>query len=201
MKKTLLIIATLFIALPKAKAFEPIGKNEISTQFAYFTGQQITSVFKDAFVGLNTFGDYHFKDLYSTGLFKLQYHHAAEEKLMYGISVEYEWSGLELKDKDDNPIDQIIQDNCFSILGSGKLYLQSFSHFGMYMKFQAGIQLVTCDKKIEGSQIIDKNSTKVRLAFQAIPLGLEFGGRTLRGFVELGVGTQGIWSIGVKKQF
>lgn len=200
MKKALLFIASVLIALPEAKAFEPIKNNEISAQYAVFTGNQIVTFFKGAFTGVTSLGNFSCYEITGSGMFILQYHHAGDENIMYGFSVGYESVGQKLKDKNDVPVERMLNTHCFSILGSGKIYYKNFPHFGMYAKIQAGVELAS-GNMIEDDHITEEKKIKPHLAFQGTPLGLEFGGKTLRGFAEIGIGTQGIWSIGIKKQF
>lgn len=201
MKKTLLIIAALLFATPKSMALDqPLEKNEISSQYSLFTWHQIALGFNGMFTGADTFGTFKYNNFYSTGIFKIQYHHTIDEKIMCGFSAGYEWGGLKVNDKDDEPVDRLVEHHFFSLLGSAKIYYQNQTHFGFYAKIQAGVELELANK-IEGDKITEEQKIKPHIAIQGVPIGFEFGGETLRAFVEIGVGTQGIWNIGFRKQF
>ena len=67
------------------------------------------------------------------------------------------------------------------------------AHVGLYSKLAAGAGLFFAN----GSDAKDN----ISFAFQATPIGVDFGGEQFRGFVEAGVGWQGIVSGGVRWMF
>ena len=73
-------------------------------------------------------------------------------------------------------------------------------NFGMYSKAALGVsKSSTTDTYTDGST--HKFSAEYDLNFQATFLGIEAGSPYLRGFAELGIGEQGIASIGVRYKF
>lgn len=70
-------------------------------------------------------------------------------------------------------------------------------HFCLYSKAALGImhykQDITCDK-LPSPQ---RHENGIRLAYQFSPVGCEFGGERIRGFIELGYGKQGMYNTGV----
>jgi hypothetical protein len=74
-------------------------------------------------------------------------------------------------------------------------------HFGMYSKLGLGATLrhETIDY-IDASKS-DHSSSAVHLNWQVSLLGLETGGSRLRGFMELGMGEQGIGLLGLRYKF
>ncbi|MBO7139943.1 MAG: hypothetical protein J6W19_05150 [Prevotella sp.] len=69
------------------------------------------------------------------------------------------------------------------------------SHFGMYSKVAAGITM-----GVESDDDNKKDDTLTTFNWQASLLGMEFGG-AFRGFVELGLGEQGIILGGLRYKF
>ena len=64
------------------------------------------------------------------------------------------------------------------------------AHVGLYSKLAAGAGYFFAN----GSDSKDNFS----VAFQVTPVGVDFGGEQFRGFLEVGVGWQGIVSGGVR---
>ena len=75
------------------------------------------------------------------------------------------------------------------------------AHFGMYSKLGAG--LLIYDMKAIPVNTADKTVKQLGLGFnwQATVLGLEFGGVHFRGFVEGGLGEQGVVCGGLRYRF
>jgi hypothetical protein len=71
------------------------------------------------------------------------------------------------------------------------------NHFCLYSKVALGImhykQDITCDELASPQ----RHENGFRLAYQFSPVGCEFGGERIRGFIELGYGKQGMYNAGV----
>ena len=74
-------------------------------------------------------------------------------------------------------------------------------HFGMYSKAAVGATLRNEKYNSDVSSSRDYNDSEVHVNWQASLLGIEVGSPTLRGFVELGTGEQGIILAGVRCKF
>ena len=74
-------------------------------------------------------------------------------------------------------------------------------HFGMYSKAAVGATLRNEKYNSDVSSSRDYNDSEVHVNWQASFLGIEVGSPTLRGFVELGTGEQGIILAGVRCKF
>jgi hypothetical protein len=84
--------------------------------------------------------------------------------------------------------------NYFTLMPAVKYYWVNKNHFGLYSKVAAGATLMSY--KATGQE----NDSKVYFMCQVSAIGVEFGGK-LRGFVEAGVGEQGIVLAGLKYKF
>ena len=82
---------------------------------------------------------------------------------------------------------------CLSAMPLVKFAWLNRAHVGLYSKLAAGAGLFFAN----GSDAKDN----ISFAFQATPIGVDFGGEQFRGFVEAGVGWQGIVSGGVRWMF
>ena len=76
-------------------------------------------------------------------------------------------------------------------------------NFGMYSKVGIGATFASEKQKqdVNGEKKEIHNDTELRFNFQASLLGIEVGSQKIRGFVELGIGEQGIALAGVRYKF
>ena len=74
-------------------------------------------------------------------------------------------------------------------------------HFGMYSKLAVGATLR--NEKYDSVETSNKNDSdsEVHVNWQASLLGMEAGGPTIRGVLELGTGEQGIILVGMRYKF
>ena len=74
-------------------------------------------------------------------------------------------------------------------------------HFGMYSKLAVGATLRNEKYDSVDASSKDDSDSEVHVNWQISLLGIEAGGPTIRGFLELGTGEQGIALIGVRYKF
>ena len=122
-----------------------------------------------------------------TGGFSFQYLYSLNRTIKLGGTVCYEKTWGEW----NNGSDYIV--HYPAIMATSKFTWFNREHFGMYSKLSLGMMLL-----IDG-----KNEDKPipMLAAQASTICMEFGGKSLRGFLETGWGNQGLLNIGVKFSF
>lgn len=88
----------------------------------------------------------------------------------------------------------------FSIIPAVKIDYLRNKNFGMYTKLGVGLSMMSeSQKDNEKGEVYDK--TEYNVNFQASLLGIEAGTPHLRGFLELGVGEQGLALIGARYKF
>ena len=199
MKKAMFILAALLVTVPKAQAFEPLPKHEVSLQYGYVTAPEFALMFAGIFGTLFSLGTASMSEIKCTGEISGQYYHRLGERWMVGCAGGYEHAGLSFEDSEGNVRPASVNGHFMSLLPSAKLYWNSKMHFAMYTKVQAGATMtVMPDDDDENHQKADLGCY---ISFNLVPAGMEFGGESLRGFAELGFGTQGIISVGLKKTF
>ena len=75
----------------------------------------------------------------------------------------------------------------------------------MYSKVGLGVTFRTQKEDINEAKASnngsDQSKNDVFFNFQLSALGMEFGAETVRGFVELGVGEQGMGLVGIRCKF
>ena len=122
-----------------------------------------------------------------TGGFSLQYLYSLNRTIKLGGTVCYESTWGEWS----NGGGYIV--HYPAILATSKFMWFNHEHFGMYSKLSLGLMLL-----LDG-----KNGDKPipMFAGQASAVCMEFGGKTLRGFLETGLGNQGLFNFGMKFSF
>ena len=85
-----------------------------------------------------------------------------------------------------------------SLMPSVKYYYVDGKNFGLYSKAAVGVMLLNVKSTMGGQS---ESKSEARFMGQASLLGLEAGSQNFRGFLELGVGEQGIALVGLKCKF
>lgn len=89
----------------------------------------------------------------------------------------------------------------FTLMPAAKFDWLRKKHFGMYSKVALGVTLRNESLDSDNSAVSDDSNSDIHVNWQLSFVGMEFGSPTLRGFVETGVGEQGIALIGVRYKF
>ena len=93
----------------------------------------------------------------------------------------------------------------FSFMPSVKLNWLRKHNWGLYSKVAAGatyIRFAQDDYDDNGKKTNEKRTVNdLMFNFQASLIGIEAGGQNVRGFIELGVGEQGVALAGVRCKF
>lgn len=134
------------------------------------------------------------------GSFSAEYFYHAKEWLSIGCVFAYgKWKADYIKYYDNMKEDKK-ETNYYTFMPAVKFDYIRKKNFGMYSKAALGMSISsTTDTYINGSTY--KFSAEYKLNFQATFLGIEAGSPYFRGFAELGIGEQGIASIGVRYKF
>ncbi len=88
-----------------------------------------------------------------------------------------------------------------SVIPTAKFDWLRRKSIGLYSKLGAGVTFMHESQKEEGEGGADYSDTSVCFNFQATLLGLEAGSPRFRGFVELGMGEQGLALAGLRYKF
>lgn len=199
MKKKLFIIICLAALLAPASAYcqetkrvSLAGDDDISFAYGQISLPQAGNVIGDLLVILFSAGHVRPEDSHYSGQFSLEYGHWFNKVLSVGGAFVYEsMSGNLVREKSgevDNSNSTSTHYNVFSVLPIVRASWMNFRHVGLYSK--AGIGLCVFDGSSDGADCT--------MAVQISPVCCDFGGRNLRGFVELGFGSQGLVSGGLR---
>lgn len=134
------------------------------------------------------------------GSFSAEYFYHIKEWLSIGCVFAYgKWKADYIK-YDYNTGEDKKETNYYTFMPAVKFDYIRKKNFGMYSKAALGVSISsTTDTYTDGSTY--KFSAEYKLNFQASFIGIEAGSPYFRGFAELGIGEQGIASIGVRYKF
>lgn len=97
--------------------------------------------------------------------------------------------------------DAEMKSNYVTLMPAVKFDWLRMKHFGMYSKLALGATLRSESYDNVDPKDKDDNDSDIHVNWQLSLLGLEFGGTTFRGFLELGTGEQGIALVGLRYKF
>lgn len=89
----------------------------------------------------------------------------------------------------------------YSLMPAVKFNWLRLAHFGMYSKIGVGALLFDVKAVPADPAEQTEKALGVSYNFQVSPLGIEFGGEQFRGFIEGGIGEQGVVLAGLRYKF
>lgn len=166
--------------------------NEISVSNGQITALQLGYVLAVILGGAFSGGEAELDEFSSFGSFGLEYHHYLNRHIAVGANATYESCIMSIINSGDGIA--YSKSDYLSLFPSVKLPWFYRSRFSMYSKVAAGPVL-----SYGGSD--GEISRRFIFGWQAVPVGLDFGGRGLRGFVEMGGGLHGMVNYGLRFAF
>lgn len=191
-----------------------IPANEISlsygrvthTGFIYTVGGVLGTAFSFGLAKVST--------MVSTGSFGFEYMRYVHPHVGLGGLVTYEdyllgFDSRTGKDADGNAIyskGPVQNHHVLTVMPAAKFPWFSNSHVSMYTKLAAGVAWIhTPEVSVTGVDSDGNTKTEtaegsdnISVAFQISPVGIDFGGDLVRGYVETGWGYQGLIMMGVR---
>lgn len=201
MKKFLLMVVATIMATGIAKAQNEDLKHEIGISYGVGLstisdgiGHGIGSGIWDGITGHKWDNDRRFGTLAA----EYFYHLDNPKVAVGGIATFAQYGEDVLKKSNDEKIGKRTR-NYISLMPSMKYYWLNKNYYGLYTKLAAGAMLLLDNQK-DYTDNEKSNSSKAYFAFQVSAIGFEFGAK-FRGFIEVGVGEQGIVLGGLKMKF
>ncbi|MCQ2207768.1 MAG: hypothetical protein MJZ02_06085 [Paludibacteraceae bacterium] len=197
-----------FFSVNNASAQEPVNNfNKNEFQIGVYAGARDCDK--------NAFGDFaknyvNNKDdnnLFDFGV-NYQYLRNVNNRLGVGAEANLGFSHANLENQKGDETGSLRQINA-SLMGVGRFYWIHKDHFGLYSKLALGAEATNkdvvlnedfkkeqnvSDKALEGDQ-------QVRFAVKGSPIGIDFGGKHIRGFVETNISTSVTVTAGAKFSF
>ncbi len=202
MKKLLfLTLAALLVSAPYAGGYAGpaprdggnLPKNEVSVSYGWGSAYYLTGVlFRNVLYSFRLDVD----RLESMGTAAVDYRHYFNSRWAVGGTVCYEASTLPVARLilPGTGIEAVVDGTMYrniSIMPAVTLRWLQDSHVSIYSKLALGVMLL----------IDPEGPTSAAPCTCLTPVGMDFGGRNVRGFLEMNVGTQGLLSAGVKFRF
>ena len=198
MKKLLVMIAAAMMAATNVNAQNGYDdtKHEVAISLGGASNSQWIDVFEDLTVAMlsGKLGERNF-----TGPFSAEYFYHIKNWLGVGGILAYgrstqdvEESGLKIGD---------VSNNYITLMPAVKFDWLRKKNFGMYSKLAFGATYRSEKIEYKNSVYEDYDENGLHVNWQLSVLGIEAGSPTLRGFVELGTGEQGIGLIGLRYKF
>lgn len=179
MKKLFLLGMLLCMTVGLSAQDKP--KNELAISWGVGTTPQLVDVFTSALSG--GLVDYSS----STQAISAQYLRNLNKTWAVGAAAIYE--GMESDDANSNG-----KQNLISVMPVARAHWFNKAHFGMYSK--VGVGACFWNEKLNG-----QTSNDMTVAYQVSPVCMEAGSESVRGFMEVGFGFQGIINLGVRFGF
>ena len=198
MKKILVIVAVAMMAAMNVSAQNGYDetKHEVAITLGVWSNSQIIDAFENiggALVGAK------FENEKFTGPISAEYFYHVKNWLGVGGILAYGQNKQDvylLGDKDGE-----IKNTYLTLMPAVKLDWLRKKHFGMYSKLAVGATLRNEKYNSVDASSKDDSDSEVHVNWQVSLLGIEAGGPTIRGFLELGTGEQGIMLVGVRYKF
>ena len=195
--KKLIALFMCFVVVSSAFAKNDKDRNEFSIAYGQATIPQFAYVMGEVFGAMFSLGHASFENPHMFGAAGVEYVHYTNDWFGFGGTVlcDYMTAKTVSVDKDGNKTPNgDFKLGCLSAMPLVKFAWLNRAHVGLYSKLAAGAGYT-----FTGDNADVKDN--FMFAFQATPIGVDFGGERFRGFVEAGIGTQGIANVGVRWLF
>lgn len=171
-------------------------KHEVAITLGIYSNSQIIDAFENiggALVGAK------YENESFTGPISAEYFYHVKNWLGVGGIFAYGQNKQDvylLGDKDGE-----IKDTYLTLMPAAKFDWLRKKHFGVYSKLAVGATLRNEKYDSVDPSSKDDSDSEVHVNWQVSLLGIEAGSPTIRGFLELGTGEQGIILVGVRYKF
>ena len=196
MKKLVALFLCVIVAFP-VFAKNDKDRNEFSITYGQYTIPQFAYVMGGVLGAAFTVGHFSFENPHLIGAAGVEYVHYVNDWLGFGGTAMCDYmtaTALSVASDGTKTPNGKFQLGVVSVMPVVKFAWLNRAHVGLYSKLAAGAGYTFTG---ETEDIKDK----FMFAFQATPLGVDFGGEQFRGFVEAGLGMQGIANVGVRWLF
>lgn len=197
-----------FFSVNNASAQEPVNNfNKNEFQLGVYAGAR--DFYKDAFgdFAKNYVNNEEDNNLFDFGL-NFQYLRNVNKRLGVGAEVNLGFASASLENQKGNEIGSLRQING-SLMGVGRFYWIHKDHFGLYSKLALGAEAnskdIVLNEDAKKQQNISNKAlegdNQVHFAVKGSPIGIDFGGKHFRGFVESNISTGVTFTVGAKYSF
>ncbi len=199
MKIKIIIILMLLSAstLMKAQTFEP--KHEISLATGGLNNSEVLDLVTSASTAIGTLGYATYDNEKFRAPIELEYFYHVTPLIGVGGVLTYLTSKRDLMYHDEKEGE--MKTTYFSVLPAVKFNWLRKQNWGLYSKIALGATFGKDKMEWTTAGHDDYDENKLWFNFQASLIGAEIGSTMFRGFVELGMGEQGIVVAGARVRF
>ena len=198
MKKILVMVAVAMMTAMNASAQNGYDetKHEVAITYGVGSNSDIIDAFEN--IGGGLVGA-KFENEKFTGPISAEYFYHVKNWLGVGGILAYGQNKQDvylLGDKDG-----VSKNTYLTLMPAVKFDWLRKKHFGVYSKLAVGATLRNEKYDSVDDSSKDDSDSEVHVNWQVSLLGIEAGGPTIRGFLELGTGEQGIALVGLRYKF
>ena len=195
MKKIIALFMAAALVLP-LNAKDDESRNEVSITYGQATLPQFAYVMGGVLGVAFTAGHFTFENTHFVGSVGMEFIHYSNNWFGYGLAgmFDYMTSDAYSVDSEGNKT----PNGKFKLGYVSAMPMLKFAwlrkpHVGLYSKLGIGAGV-----EVSNGDVTEKN---ISWSGQVTPIGFDFGGESFRGFVEAGVGMQGLVNCGVRWLF
>ena len=198
MKKIMVMVAVAMMTAMDVKAQNGYDetKHEVAVSYGLWSNSEIIDAFENlggALVGAKFENEKYF------GSISAEYFYHVKNWLGVGGILAYGQCEQDVFLSGDK--DGVSKNTYLTLMPAVKFDWLRKKNFGMYSKLAIGATLRNEKYNSDTSSNKDYNDSDIHVNWQVSLLGIEAGSPTLRGFLELGTGEQGIGLIGLRYKF
>ena len=200
MKKILVMIAVTLMTVMSVNAqsgYEDT-KHEVGISYGAFSNTTWMSI-GDAMGTILTFGAVKYDDGKYVGPIAVEYFYHINPVIGIGAIGAYAKETKDILIANENYGEA--KNSFITVMPAAKFNWLRKKNFGMYSKIAAGLTFASKKEDYSKGNVENQSESKVGFNFQASAIGIEAGSETIRAFVELGVGEQGVLLGGIRAKF
>ena len=196
MKKFGALLLCLAFVLPVC-AKNDTDKNEFSITYGQITVPQAAYVLGGVFGSMFSLGHFSFENAHFIGGAGVEYVHYVNDWLGFGGAVLCDYmtaTAMNVDSEGKKTPNGKFTLGIVSAMPEVKFAWLNREYVGLYSKLAAGAGFTFTNQS-------EDTKDNFAFAFQATPIGMDFGGESFRGFAELGLGMQGLVNVGIRWLF
>ncbi len=192
-----ILFALLFFGAVSLQAQDEF-KHEVSFGGGYFASSEVLDFCTEASSVAGTFGSVEYDNKSFTPPISLEYFYHLSPLVGVGGIAVYTHGKRDIVDRVDAYVGKLTTDY-ITVMPAAKFNWLRKMNWGLYSKVGAGVSFRKEKSRVMGEGSHTEND--VIFNFQATLIGVEAGSSDYRGFIELGLGEQGIINAGVRLRF
>jgi hypothetical protein len=199
MRKLLFIAAALLFAGMNLQAQETEIKHEIAVGGGFLSNSEVLDLVTEVETLAGTAGSYSYDNEKYRNPFSIEYYYHISPLIGVGGIAVYAHGKRDILL--GNSLEGNLKTSYLTVMPAVKIDWLRKSYWGLYSKAGAGVSFRTEKTKWYAGGLKNETNNDVIFNFQATAIGVECGSENYRGFIELGMGEQGIVNTGVKFRF